>query len=302
MTDQLARFDDAALETVLRSLAPSIDWPSAAPVTPDGAPAGPDIATRVRARIVAGERPPASRSWWDLRGRRVSRALVLAVVALLALAIAAGAVGLRLPGLRFIFGEPPPSAVPSPTAPAVVSPGASSTARPTATPTPTLPPIAGMKLGLGQQVSLDEVEGLTGVPVRLPVDDRLGPPDAVWVDRGRANQIAYVWAADADLPETSEPGVGLVFMRFGGRTDDGFYQKVIGSGTHITRVDVGGHDGWWIDGDMHFFFYQDPNGRFVDDGRRWVGDALVWTDGTTTYRIESQLGRDATIALAESMS
>src|SRR5262245_18687833 len=117
MTDQLARFVDAALEAALRSLATSIDWPTAAPVTSDGATAGPDIATRVRARLVAGERPRERGSWWDLRGRRISRALVLAIVALLALAIAAGAIGLRLPGLRFIFGEPPPSAVPSPTVP-----------------------------------------------------------------------------------------------------------------------------------------------------------------------------------------
>ena len=36
MTDRLAHFDDAALETALRSLATSIDWPTAAPTTPDG--------------------------------------------------------------------------------------------------------------------------------------------------------------------------------------------------------------------------------------------------------------------------
>ena len=52
---------------------------------------------------------------------------------------------------------------------------------------------------------------------------------------------------------------------------------------------------------MHFFFYERPEGGYVDDGRRWVGDALVWYDGTATYRIESALGRDATIALAESL-
>jgi hypothetical protein len=299
MTEQLARFDDGALETALRSLATSIDWPTAAPLTADGATAGPDIATRVRARLVAGERPRARRSWWDLGGRRVSRALVLAIVALLALAIAAGAVGLRLPGLRFIFGEPPSSVLPSPTLPVGTSSGASGASRPT--PTPTLPPITGMTLRLGKQVSLDEVEALTGVPVRLPVDDRLGTPDSVWVDPAKSDQIAYVWAADADLPQTSEPGVGLVLMRFEGATGDEYYEKAIHGGTRLSMVDVGGRDGWWISGDPHFFFYRDAQGRFVEDDRRWVGDALVWTDGTATYRIESALGRDATIALAESI-
>ncbi len=39
----------------------------------------------------------------------------------------------------------------------------------------------------------------------------------------------------------------------------------------------------------------------IDDGRRWVDDALAWTDGTITYRIESALGRDGSIELAESL-
>lgn len=39
----------------------------------------------------------------------------------------------------------------------------------------------------------------------------------------------------------------------------------------------------------------------IDDGRRWVGDALAWTDGAITYRLESGLGRDASIELAESV-
>ena len=59
---------------------------------------------------------------------------------------------------------------------------------------------------------------------------------------------------------------------------------------------------WWISGDMHFFFYERPDGGgYIDDGRRWVGDALVWNDGAATYRIESALGRDETIAIAESI-
>jgi hypothetical protein len=285
MTDRSpARFDDAALEMALRSLAGAIDWPVAAPVAPSGATAGPDIATRVRVRLASGERARATSPWWRPTGR-LWRPLALAIIALLALAIIAGAAGLGLPGLRFVFGDPPASAPPS----ATVEPSA------------TLPAITGMRLGLGRQVSLDEVESLTGSPVRLPTDPRLGPPDTVWVDPGKGGQVAYVWAADADLPETSERGVGLVLMRFPGLADDKYYQKVIDTGTRITMVDVDGHDGWWISGDMHFFFYERPGGSIVDDGRRWVGDALVWSDGEATYRIESGLGRDATIALAESI-
>jgi hypothetical protein len=297
MTDRSMTRTDASLESALRSLASEIDWPVAAPAAADGTTTGPDIATRVRVRLASGERR-RSRHWWSIGGRPVRRSLVLAVVALLALAIVAGAVGLGLPGLRITFGEPSPSLLPSPSATGAATAGTT----PSSSPTPTLPPVAGMRLSLGRQVELDEVEALTGVPVRLPTDERLGPPDSVWVDPARSDQIAYVWKAGPDLPETSEPGVGLILMRFAGRSDDEFYQKVLSSGTRLQTVTVDGHDGFWISGEMHFFFYERPaGGGYVDDGRRWVGDALVWYDGTATHRIESALGRDATIAIAESL-
>ncbi len=293
MTDRsLAGRDDAALEDALRSLATAIDWPTAAPMAASGTTAGPDIATRVRVRLNSGERARPTRPWWRPSTRPVRGSLVLAIVALLALAIVAGAVGLGLPGLRFILGEPPASVLPSPTPVASATPSDQ----------PTLPAITGSRLGLGRQVALEEVEPLTGVPARLPTDARLGPPDTVWVDSNKFDQIAYVWAADEDLPETSERGVGLVLMRFAGRSDDQFYQKVIGMGNTLERVTVDGHDGFWITGEMHFFFYVRPDGTGqVDDTRRWVGDALVWNDGEATYRIESALGREATIEIAESI-
>jgi hypothetical protein len=293
MTDRRMLLDDHGLEAALRALSSEIDWPTSAPAAADGTPIGPDIATRVRARVASRERRP--RRWWTSGGRPLRRGLVLALLALLGLAIVAGAVGLGLPGLRITLGEPPASVLPSPTV----------TSNPTGSrppsPSPTLPPIAGMRLLLGRQVALDDVEPETGVPVRLPKDERLGPPDSVWIDPAKGDQVAYVWKPSGDLPETLEAGVGLVLMRFDGRNEDEFYDKAIHSGTTLERVKVAGHDGYWISGDPHFFFYTDANGQFVEDSRRWVGDALIWNDGTATYRIESSLGRDATIAIAESM-
>ena len=279
MSDQpmrLASLDDAGLEAVLRASADSIAWPSASPV---GAP---DMAVRVRARLVAAPPPAARRRWGGWRP--VRRSAVLALVALLALAVIAAAVGLGLPGLRLTLGEPPASAPPS------VSPSQ------TAPPGP-----LGSTLGLGKQVALDDVERLTGVPVRLPTDPAIGPPDAVYVDTTRGNQAAFVWAASETLPATREPGIGLVLMQFDGRLHDGYREKLLGMGATVEPVTVAGQRGYWVSGDAHFFFYIDKNGRLIDDSRRWVGDALAWTDGATTYRLESALGRDATIALAESL-
>ena len=59
--------------------------------------------------------------------------------------------------------------------------------------------------------------------------------------------------------------------------------------------------GFWVSGDPHMFFYTSSDGTSVDDPRRWVGDALLWSDGTTTWRLETASGRDAAIRIAESM-
>ena len=292
MTDRRIALADGRLEAALRALSSDIAWPTAAPLTADGAATGPDIAARVRARLASGER---GRRWWTFGSRPLRRGIVLALLALLGLAIVAGAVGLGLPGIRITLGEPPASVLPS------LTPSASPSGSHTPAPSPTLPPIAGMRLGLGRQVALGDVAAETGVPVRLPSDERLGPPDTVWVDPSKGDQVAYVWKTSGVLPPTQEPGVGLVLMRFDAPNDREFYDKVIRTGTTLERVTVAGHDGYWISGDPHFFFYTTADGRFVEDSRRWVGDALIWNDGTATYRIESGLGRDATIAIAESI-
>jgi hypothetical protein len=282
MTEQrrpMAALDDTQLELAIRASTAAIAWPTASPA---GAH---DVAMRVRARIVAGEaaRRGAFRLW-----RPARRGLVLALLALLALATIAGAVGLGLPGLRIILGEPPVSPPPS---------GAGSSGLPSGMPSG--PP--GSTLRLGDAVSLDDVEALTGIPPVLPADPSIGPPDAVYVDRSRSNQVAFVWAPSAALPKTRDPGVGLILMRFDGRTDEGYHQKLVGLGVTSEPVTVSGRSGFWISGDPHFFFYVREDGATIDDDRRWVDDALVWSDGTLTYRIESALGRDATIAMAESL-
>ena len=275
---QLAALDDAGLESMLRASADSVAWPT---TTLSGAP---DIAVRVRVRLVATPPRAGRRTWSNSRPAR--RALVLALLALLALAAIAGAVGLGLPGLRLTLGDAPVSPPPS------VTPSTVTTAP---------PGLLGSGLGLGDPVALDEVEAVTGLPVRLPADPAIGLPTAAYVDPTRNDQVAFVWAATDALPRTLEPGIGLVLMRFDGTTDDGYHQKLIGQGATARTVTVGGQDGFWISGAPHYFFYYRVDGSIVDDTRRWVGDALIWSDGGTTYRIESALGMERTIAIAETL-
>jgi hypothetical protein len=278
MADQRRpQLPDGELIVALGGLAETLAWP-----VPALSPDGPDLATRVRARIVAAPPARARRqrwSWWPAR-----RALVLAGAALLALAAVATAVGLGVPGIRLIFGEPPVTAPPS----AQVSPSAS---------TPAGPP--GSDLALGGLVTLEDVEARAGFPVRLPSDPTIPPPAAVYVNA--LDQVALVWAPSDVLPPTAEPRVGMLINQFEGRIHPESMTKFISQGTSVEPVTVDGQDGYWISGDAHFYFYEGPDGEFIEDVRRWVGDALIWTDGEITYRLETSLGRDAAIRIAESL-
>lgn len=297
MVERLHRLPDADLAETMRGLARFVDWPTA--VAPE-APAGGDLAATVRARIEttprddrrsrAGAVPP--RGAWTWRPAR--RAALLAVAAILALAALAGAVGLGLPGLRLILGEP--SATPPPTAePTPAAGGSGSVASPARG--------LGASMGLGEALDPDDAADLrarAGFPVAVPADSALGPPEAIFIDDQRGGQVTLLWPPGDDLPPTRQRDVGLLLSEFVGTVGEGFYNKVIGGGTPVEAVSVSGDQAFWIHGDAHLFFWEGPDG-LVDDQRRWVGDVLIWSDGTVTYRLESALGREASIRIAESV-
>jgi hypothetical protein len=277
---------DDALGAALQELGWAVAFPWAASA------GGPDIATRVRVRIVESGASGAGRAggrrgfgWRPARPMR--RGLVFALAALLILAAIAGAVGFGLPGLRIIFGPlPTPSLSPSPSLNASPSP------------TPLVPPPVGASLSLGAPLPLDEIEAQVDFDLILPPDPAIGPPDASFLEDDR---VALVWATKPGLPETNASGIGLVINEFPGTVDDGFFQKVLTQDTKVTPVTVNGLEGYWLTGSPHFFMYVDRDGAQRFDEGRVVGDTLVWTSGETTYRLESALGKDAAIRLAESL-
>jgi hypothetical protein len=297
---RLLALSDDLLGDALRELGDVVAFPIVA------AAGRPDLATRVRVRIVesAVDAPGASSrlGWFGRRsGRPMRRGLVLAIAALLVLAAIAGAIGFGLPGLRIIFGPLPspslasPAPSPSLASPAPSSPGPSAAS---ASPTPSIVVPLGSTLGLGAPAPLDRVEQEAGFDLILPPDPAIGLPDAAYISDGR---VALVWATKPGLPETTEDGVGLLINEFPGTVDQGYFLKVLDAGTTLTPVKVGGLDGYWISGNVHFFMYVDREGNQVFDEGRIVGDTLIWTSGKTTYRLESALGKDAAIRLAESL-
>ena len=284
MSDRFDSLAPGGLEAALADLAGAMAFPTASP----------DFAGRVTARIATVDAAPVP--WWRRAflgaapagvpvRRPVRRALLVAIALVLLVAAVAGALGLGLPGIRLILG---PAPVPTPSA----------TVRPSG-PAASIAP--GGTLGLGERVEVADVATRAGFPIRFPTDPLVGAPDAAWIDPTKADQVSLVWRSRPDLPPTLDPGVGLLLGQFNGRLDEGFITKSIDSGTRAERVHVGGNPAFWISGNPHFFFYEGPNGQFMEDSRRWVGDTLLWTDGATTYRLEIALGRDAAIRIAESL-
>lgn len=272
--------DDAALESALVDLGGALAFP--APT----AGFTQRVTVRIGAASVVPTASPLWRRWLEWpAGRPVRRALLLGIALVIILAAVAGALGLGVPGIRLILG-------PAPT----VTPAASGgpTALPSASPSG--PP--GSALEMGQAVSLDSLSSSVPFPPRLPTDPRIGPPDAAYV---LSDRLSLVWTPKPSLPPTLAPDVGLVLTEFQGRTDPGYFQKSIDSGTTVEPVSVNGHQGFWVDGVPHFFFYVDANGVGHDETRRFVGKVLIWASGDLTLRLETSLSRDEAIAIASSI-
>jgi hypothetical protein len=242
-------------------------------------PPTPDVASAVRLRLQQPRRTSLW-SWSWPRALAVAFAIVLAAVsaALVASPEARQAVADRL-GIGGVSVIHVPE-VPTP--------------EPTRFPTPS--PIPGAGLGLGTRVSLDEASARFGAAVLVP---ELGQPDAVYV---MPNEVSLVYAPRPGLPASAQTrGVGLVLTEFRASIDHTLLgQKGLGPNTRLEEVQVSGSRGLWMDGAPHLFL-RAQGGVVRDYPPRLAGNTLLWEQDGVTFRLESGLGRDASIRIAESV-
>lgn len=270
MSDRLGAMSNDDLGARLADIAAALAFPP----TPDMATA---VGSRLRAQVSAigtDTRPRPIR-------RSLSRSLLLA--AALALLVVGGAFAVRF-GLELLSIEfgPLPSVMPaSPSAPA---PGAT-----------------GAGLGLGSAMTFQDAEAAAAFDIRtLP---GLGPPDAVYLgDITLRGQVAFVYAPRDALPASDLlGGAGLLFTQNRGETDDRLARKLADANlASVEPVDVNGAAGVWISGEPHFFWYLAPDGSFIQESRRLVGDTLAWERDGILYRIEG-VTRDHALELARSL-
>jgi hypothetical protein len=89
---------------------------------------------------------------------------------------------------------------------------------------------------------------------------------------------------------------GVTYDQFEGSLDDDLITKVLGAGTTIVRVDVGGLPGLWIDGEPHELVLRGADGGVTT--RRFAGNTLLWQDGDTVRRVEGFASLDEALAFA----
>jgi hypothetical protein len=216
-------------------------------------------------------------------------ALAFALLALLVVAGVATGLGFRLPGLDIVIVDRLPSAAPAGSLPSAAGSGGVG-----ATPAP------GEGLRLGSPVPLPEALSLVVPQVLVPA--ALPAPDTAYViGAGDGRIVTLAWRAEPGQGTIPFSDLALTVMAVPGGTDDSLIKKLVTPGSSIDAVSVGGDRGWWISGAPHELLVQRPDGDIGPVYSALAGDTLVFARDGTLYRLESSLGRDATIAIAESL-
>jgi hypothetical protein len=252
------------LEVALAGLARELDWP-----------ATPNLNAAVRRRIAARPRWYASR--WALAA--------IAVIVTLATLVAY---------------------TPTRTAIADWVNLHTSIKRTTSVPTPSsLPPgPLGRRLGLGNQTSLAAARAGVTWQVLLPTG--LGAPDEVYLqnppDGPSDGEVTLVYGQRLGIPESGQTGVSVLVTEARGRVNENFFGKTVGPDTTIEPITVEGHQGWWISGQPHVFFFDDGTGNPRMETLRLATNTLLIDEGGTIVRIEGDLTRQQALDLAASLS
>jgi hypothetical protein len=154
---------------------------------------------------------------------------------------------------------------------------------------------------LGRPSDIAGAEAALGDDLRIPA--ALGDPDEVHLGDGAwRDRVALVYHAEPGAPAIAD-GLGLIVMEWRGGIDDRMGRKWLQDEVgHAEVVDVDGARGYWVSGQPHAIEFLDAESGVTRSSSRIVGDVLAWQDGAMVYRIESPHGRDATLAIARSMT
>ena len=239
-------------------------------------PPTPDIAGRIGG-VLPAQLPARRPALW----RRRTTWYAVAAAVLLVLALVAALPGPRravadffgLPGIRIEF----------------LSPGEGDVGA---------PKDIGSTLLFGERTTLAEAQAAAPFPIVVH-----GEPDEAYLrDADGVAAVSLIYRASGELPEIGETGVGMLLMEFQTSDDTPFLAKrAMGDGTITVVTLVDGRDAFWITNGELIVQPPDLDAPETSGFSRRSGNVLIWSDGQTTYRMETMLGREDAIAIAESL-
>ena len=164
---------------------------------------------------------------------------------------------------------------------------------------PDLP--APMFISWGDLVDPASAQEAVDFPILSPTI--LDPPDSVHLLRWRlGTQVFLVWRASDRLPEVGNSGVGVLLAEFRADLAEPIFAKIVEGGTTVDQVTVNGLPAFWLAGAPHVFMFETGGRDLAEDETRLTGNVLVWETGGITYRLESGLGLQESLAIAESLT
>lgn len=156
-------------------------------------------------------------------------------------------------------------------------------------------------INLTPGVQVDMEEAVRSVDFEIVVPSALPPPDAVHLlEWELGTQVFIAWVASEQLPQVGASGIGVLLAEFRANLNEQFFEKLIMAGTTVDRVEVAGVPAYWLAGAPHVFMF-DAGGPLVEDSTRLTGNVLVWEADGITYRLESNLSLNESLAIAESL-
>ncbi len=171
------------------------------------------------------------------------------------------------------------------------------------TPSPLAPGPLGKRLGLGGRTALGEAQRQLVWPIAVP--SSLGAPDEIYLqeppDGPPQGEVTLVYSARSGIPVAGETGVAVLITEARGGVDERFFGKILGPDTTIDAITVSGHNGWWIAGAPHQFFFTDSGGNFRDETLRLATNTLLLDEGGTVIRIEGDLTKAQALEIAASL-
>jgi hypothetical protein len=241
-------------------------------------PRTPDLAGSVMRRLRASRRPR-----FFSRPLAWSLTLILVLCSSLMLIPSARAAiieFIQIGVVRIFRAEPTPLAPPNKEAPSFPI---------TATPGPTSQPLVPMLENLAGEMTLEEAQQAVDYLILLPsYPPDLGSPDRIFVQDADGAMTILVWL------DPQQPAEVLLSLHF---VPEGSWAVKKVNPTLIQETTVNDQPAIWTIGPYPLRF---SNGN-LDFVRLIDGHVLIWAEGDTTYRLETDLSLEEALKIAESL-